>query len=95
MHCVFRDALLHATVVMCGYLRYCHLPVSFNQSGPSLASLINAFLPLELLLTGCFFLFRTILCKLLCMKIPGDQLKPSSLASLYGQSDLNHVSSPF
>ena len=42
MCCVFRDALLHTTVVMCGYLCYCHLPVSFDQSGPSpLTSLIN------------------------------------------------------
>ena len=68
MRSVFRDALLHTTVVMCGYLHYCHLPVSFDQSGPSpLTSLINkAFLPTELLLTGCFFclFFRTILCKL-------------------------------
>ena len=39
------------------YLCYCHLPVSFDQSGPSpLTSLINnAFLPAELLLTGCVF----------------------------------------
>ena len=59
MRCVFRDALLHTTVVMRGYLRYCHLPVSFDQSGPSpLTSLINnAFLPAELLLTGCFLFF--------------------------------------
>ena len=28
---VFRDALLHTTVVMCGYLRFCHLPVSSDQ----------------------------------------------------------------
>ena len=42
MRCVFRDALLHATVIMPGYLRYCYLPVSFDQSGPSpLTSLIN------------------------------------------------------
>ena len=41
-HCVFRDALLHTTVVMCGYLRYCHLPLSWYQSGPSpLTFLIN------------------------------------------------------
>ena len=41
--------LLHTTV-MCGHLHYCHLPVSFGQSGPS---------PLtsELLLTGCFLFF--------------------------------------
>ena len=59
MCCVFSDALLHTTVVMCGYLHYCRLPVSFDQSGPSpLTSLINnAFLPTELLLTGCFFVF--------------------------------------
>ena len=30
--CVFREALLHTTVVMCGYLRHCDLPVSL--SGP-------------------------------------------------------------
>ena len=28
------DALLHTTVVMCGYLCSCHLIVSFDQSGP-------------------------------------------------------------
>ena len=59
VHCVFRDALLHTTVVMRGYLQYCPLPVSFDQSGPSpLISLINkAFLPAELLLTGSFLFF--------------------------------------
>ena len=48
--CVVRDALLHTTVVMCRYLRYCHLLVSFDQSGPDPpTSLINnAFLPTEL-----------------------------------------------
>ena len=56
MYCVFRDALLHTIVVMRGYLHYCYLPVSFDQSGPSpLISLINtAFLTAELLLTRCF-----------------------------------------
>ena len=56
---MFRDALLDTTVVMCGYFSYCHLLVSFDQSGPSpLTSLItNTFLPTELLLTGCFFCF--------------------------------------
>ena len=40
--CVFRDALLPTTVLMRGYLRYFHLPGSFNQSGFSpLTSLIN------------------------------------------------------
>ena len=29
MYCVFRDALLHTTVVMRHYLPYCNLPVSF------------------------------------------------------------------
>ena len=44
---------------MCGYLCYCHVPVSFNQSGPSpLTSLISiVFLPAELLLTWCFLFF--------------------------------------
>ena len=60
-YCVLINTLLHITVVMCGYLRYGHLPVSFNQSGPSpLTSLINAFLPTELLLTGWFYVFHTI-----------------------------------
>ena len=50
--CLVRDALLHTTAVMCGYLCYCHRPVSFDQSGSSpLTSLINKA---ELLLTGCF-----------------------------------------
>ena len=56
---VFRDALLHTTVITSGYLRYCHLPVSFDQPGPPLTSLINkAFLPpAELPLAGYFFGF--------------------------------------
>ena len=59
MCCVFRDALLHTTLVICGYLCYCHLPVSFDQSAPSpLTSLNNkVLLPTELLLTGCFLFF--------------------------------------
>ena len=59
MHCVFRHALLHTTFVMCGYLCYCHVPVSFDQSDPSpLTSLINkVFLPAELQLTGFFVCF--------------------------------------
>ena len=48
-HYVFRDALLHTTVVMCGYLLDCHLPVSFNQSGLSpLISLVNNMLGVQL-----------------------------------------------
>ena len=35
VRCVFRDALLHTTVAMSGYLHYCYLPVSFDQSGHS------------------------------------------------------------
>ena len=56
---MFGYTLLYTTVVICGYLRYGHLPVSFDQSGPSpLTSLINkAFLPAELLLTRCFWFF--------------------------------------
>ena len=51
MRCVFKDAILHTTVVTHGYLHYCHLLVSFDKSGPSpLTSLINnAFLPTKLL----------------------------------------------
>ena len=58
MRCVFRDALLHTTV-MRGYLRYGHLPVSFDQSGPSpLTSLIDhTFLPAELLALDVFCFF--------------------------------------
>ena len=51
MHCVFRDAPLHTTVAMRGYLRYCHVPVT------SLTTLINtAFLPSRR------FFFCIILC---------------------------------
>ena len=55
----FRDAPLHTTVIMCGHLCYCHLPVSLDQSGPSpLTSLVNkVFLPTELLFIGCFLFF--------------------------------------
>ena len=35
---------------MCGYLHYCHLPVSFDQSGPS---------PLTSLINDCVFAHRT------------------------------------
>ena len=56
---VLRDALLPTTVVMCGYLCYCHLPVGFDQSGPSpLTSLINkAFLPKKTAAHWMFFFF--------------------------------------
>ena len=51
--CVFRDASLHTPVVMCVDLHYCHLPVSFDQSGHSpRTSLINkTFLSLQTLET--------------------------------------------
>ena len=48
LHCVFRDAVLHTTVVMHGYLIYCHLPVSPRRTAAH----------------WMFFVFRTILCKL-------------------------------
>ena len=55
-----RDALLHTSVVMSGYLSYCCLSISPNQSDHSpLTSGINkAFSPTELLLTGYFLFFR-------------------------------------
>ena len=60
-----------SSAYQCCYLCYCHLPVSFDRSGPSpLTSLINnTFLPTELR----FFVFLTILSRLLCVEIPGDQ----------------------
>ena len=69
---VFRDALLHTTVVMCSYLHYCHLPLSFDRSGPSpLYSLcpqkccsLNVFL---------FFTPFSANSRLLCVKITADQ----------------------
>ena len=87
--CVFRDALLHTTVVMCGYLCYCHLPVSFDQSGPfSLTSLINrAFFSCRTVAHWLLLVFITIFCKhcwMLHVKITGDSvseiLKPPCLA---------------
>ena len=87
MCCVFRDALLHTIVVMCGYLHYCHLPVSFDQSGPSpLTSLIyKAFLPTELLLTGCFLFFApfsklSVVCENPRRSAVSEILKPPCLA---------------
>lgn len=35
MCCVFRDALLHTSVITSGYLRYCCLSISWNQPGHS------------------------------------------------------------
>ena len=55
MRCLFRAALLHTTVVMRGYSRDCHLPVSFDQPGPSpLTSLINKAQNCCLLDVFCF-----------------------------------------
>ena len=101
---VFRDALLHTTVVMCGYLRCCHLPASFDQSGPSpLTSLNNeAFLPAELLLTGCFShhclqTLETVLHKNLSRSTVSEIFKPPvwHQQSFYGQRHLDHIYSPF
>ena len=77
-HCVFRDALLHTTAVMCGYLYDCHLPVSFEQSGPSsgLTSLIsNTFLPSKPLLCKNFRNFMEIVRKIdgNCPSVHGKQ----------------------
>ena len=66
---------------MRGYLLYCHVPVSFDQSGPSpLTSLIiKVFLPAELLLTGCFLFFTkknipfSVYSREMRVKIRGDQ----------------------
>ena len=46
-HCVFRDALLHTTVVMCGYL---HVTVTFLSALTSLALLLW---PLSLTMRFC------------------------------------------
>lgn len=57
----------------------CGLPVSFNESvhPPKTFSIKRVFLPSELPLTGCFFLYCTILRKLwtlLCVGILGMRL---------------------
>ena len=105
--CVFRDALLHTTVVMCGYLNYCHLPVSFDQSGPSpLTSLINKhFCPPELLLTGCFLFFASFsansrdCCVWKSQEISSFWDTQTTLSGTnnhsHDQSHLDHISSPF
>ena len=55
---MFRDAPLHTTDIMRGYLCYCRLPVTFDQSGPSpLTSFINEAFFLEELLLTVFFVF--------------------------------------
>ena len=106
MHCVLRAALLHTTVVMCAYLHYCHLPVTFDQSGPSpLTSFTtNAFLPAELLLTGCFFLhhslqtLETVVHENPRRSAVSEILKPPCLAPTiipWSKSLRSHVSSPF
>ena len=102
-HCVFRDALLHTTVVMHGYLCNCHLPFSFDLSGPSpLTSLINnMFLLAELLLTVFFFFFAPFSANSrgCCAWKPQETseiLKSPCLAPIiHSQSYLDHISSPF
>lgn len=63
---VLGDDFLLTAPVRNRYLSYCGLLVSLKQSGHSLlTSLINEAFPYaELLLTGCFFLYCTILSKL-------------------------------
>ncbi len=70
--CAFRDGILHALVIMSGYLSYSCLSIISNQSAHSpLTSDINkAFSSTQMPLTGYF------LCKpkrRLCVKIPVDQ----------------------
>jgi len=58
--CVFRDALQQISVGTSGYLSYCCLSISSNQSSHSpLTSGINkTFSPTELLFTRYFHFFR-------------------------------------
>ena len=86
--CMFRDTLLHTTVVMCGYLHYWHLPVSFDQSFPSP---LTSFMTVTRVFAHrtaahwLFLVFYAILCKL-CVNIPlsrsavSEILKPFCLA---------------
>ena len=89
--CVFRDALLRTTVVMC------HL-VSFDQSGPPLNSHKQSIFARRTVGYWMFFIFHTIHCKL---KIPGDQqfLRYSNHPVWHqqsnNQSNLGYISSPF
>ena len=92
MHCVLRDALLHTTVVMCAYLPYCHLPVSFDQFVRSHVSALRTAAH------WMFLFFCTILYKLyrlLCVKIPGSAVSQTTLSGTNNQSHLDYFPSPF
>ena len=99
---VFSDAFLYTTVVICGYLTYCYLSVSLNQSGhsPMTTHINKLFLPTELLLTGCFCFSHhfSVNSRDCCM------LKSQNISSLdtetnlfgtknHSQSYLDHISS--
>ena len=78
--CVFRDALLHTTVVMRGYLHCCHFPDGSDQSGPS---------PLQYSLQN----LETVMFR---VKIPRDlQFLRYSNQQLVWHQQLFHGSSPF
>lgn len=72
---LFWDVFLLVTVVKNGYLSYCRFPLSSNCSGCSLVSVIST----ARLLTGVFLtlgfglVFCTILFRLMCVKITGEQ----------------------
>ncbi len=57
--CAFRSSLLHTSVGTSGYLNYCFLSISSNQSGHSPLTSTRHFHP-----QICFsYLFQNILCK--------------------------------
>ena len=71
--CVFKDALLHSTVIMRGYLTYNAVGLKQSDHSP-LTSLINKVFSLrELPLTGYLLFFAPFSVNCACMKIPGDQ----------------------
>ncbi len=94
--CVFRNALVHASVVTSGYLTW-WLPLPFYQLEPVwpfFSDLWHQYFHSQ----NCpsLDIFSTILW--LCMKIPIDQhfLKNSNHQQLcHIQSHVNHLSSPF
>ena len=88
------------SLVMCGYLLYCHLPVSFDQSGPSPQTSVinNAFLPAELLLTRCFGTLETVVPENPRRSAVSEILKPPCLGSTIvprSKSLMPLISSPF
>ena len=78
---VFRDALLHTTVVMCGYLHCCHFPVSFDQPSPSPQTrdfCRQNYCPLDVFLFFAPCFANSWDC---CASAVSEILKPPSLAS--------------